>query len=271
MRGRFLAPVLLFTEHRPAGIGLPRPGCAFAGFGILTCMEERELHIPSEEPLIGWRLFRVRRSESGFMLSAPLIHNPGFEPFPSRTIEAICYQAEHPAPAPGCRCGLYAAVDGTLDSLSGYLHDSAHDRDPPVYAEVGCTGRVFVDSRGVRAQRIEILRLAAPASLWPDPDLQSQAVAELRQRYCVEVCELGVVPQWVVGNVMLQGAPAEDAAIDLDALLGRHGLLGRLNNSIGVRSPTLPRHARIGGMLPPPNARAVSRVPVAAPAEAPAG
>ena len=71
---------------------------------MLTSMEERELHFPAEQPLIGWRLFRVRRSESGFMLSAPLIHNPGFERFSSPVIDAICYQAEHPAPAPGCRC-----------------------------------------------------------------------------------------------------------------------------------------------------------------------
>jgi hypothetical protein len=198
-------------------------------FGILTFMEERELRFPAEQPLIGWRLFRVRRSESGFVLSAPLIHNPGFERFPSRAIDAICYEAEHPAPAPGCRCGLYAAIDGTLDSLSGYLSDSAHDRDPPIYAEVACTGRVFVDLRGVRAQRIEILRLATSASLWPDPGLQAQAVGELRQRYCVQVCGLGVVPQWVVANVMPRGAPPEAATIDLDALLealdgGRHAL-----------------------------------------------
>jgi hypothetical protein len=186
-------------------------------------MEERELHFPAERPLIGWRLFRVRRSESGFVLSAPLIHNPGFERFPSRTIEAICYEAEHPAPAPGCRCGLYAAIDGTLDSLSGYLCDSAHDRDPPIYAEVACTGRVFVDLRGARAQRIEILRLATSASQWPDPGLQAQAVADLSERYRVEVCGFGVVPQWVVANVMPQGAPPEDAAIDLDALLGSLG------------------------------------------------
>ena len=125
---------------------------------------------------------------------------------------------------PGCRCGLYAAIEGTLDSLSGYLSDNAHDRDPPIYAEVACTGRVFIDSRGVRAQRIEILRLATSASLWPDPGPQAQAVVELSQRYSVEVCGLGVVPPWVVANVMPQGAPPEDAAIDLDALLGTLGL-----------------------------------------------
>ena len=181
-------------------------------------MEERELHFAAERPLIGWRLFRVRRPESGFVLSAPLIHNPDFERFPSKTIDAVCYQADHPAPAPGCRCGLYAAVDGTLDSLAGYLSDSAHDLDPPVYAEVACTGRVFVDSRGVRAQRIEILRLATAAPLSPDRRLHAEAVAELSARYGVEVSGPGGVPRWVVANVMPQGAPPENAAVDLDAL-----------------------------------------------------
>jgi hypothetical protein len=103
------------------------------------------------------------------VLSAPLIHNPDFERFPSRAIEATCYPRDHPAPVPGCRSGLYAAIEGTLDSLSGYLGDSAHDDDPPIYAEVTCTGRVFVDLPGVRAQRIEVIRLATLASLWPDP------------------------------------------------------------------------------------------------------
>jgi hypothetical protein len=190
---------------------------------MLTSVEERELRVSDEQPLIGWRLFRVRLSGSGLVLSAPLIHNPGFERFPSKTIQAVCYQARHPAPAPGCRCGLHAAIDGTLDSLSGYLSDSAHDRDPPIYAEVACTGRVFVDARGVRAQQVEILRLAASAPLWPDPGLHGQAVAELSERYRVEVCDLGVVPRWVAANVMPQGAPPEDAAIDLDALVRRLG------------------------------------------------
>jgi hypothetical protein len=194
---------------------------------MLTSVEERELHFSDEQPLIGWRLFRVRRPDSGLVLSAPLIHNPGFERFPSKTIQAVCYQAEHPAPAPGCRCGLYAAIEGTLDSLPGYLSDSAHDRDPPIYAEVACTGRMFIDARGVRAQKVEILRIASAAPVWPDPGRHAEAVAELSQRYRVEVCSLGVVPQWVVANVMPQGAPPEDATVDLDALV----------ESLGQRSP----------------------------------
>ncbi len=197
---------------------------------MLASVEERELLCPETRPLNGWRLFRVRRSESGFVLSAPLIHNPDFERFPSRTIDATCYTQDHPAPAPGCRCGLYAAIEGTLDSLSGYLSDSAYDRDPSIYAEVACTGRVFVDLRGVRAERIEVVRLATSVSLWPDPVVQAQASAELSERYGVEVCDLEVMPPWVLANVMPQGAPPEDAAADLDALL----------MGLGLRSPQSP-------------------------------
>ena len=75
---------------------------------------------------------------------------------------------------------------------------------------------MFVDSRGVRGQRIEILRLATPLS--PDRRLHAEAVAELSARYGVEVCGPGGVPGWVVANVMPQGAPPENAAVDLDAL-----------------------------------------------------
>jgi hypothetical protein len=75
----------------------------------------------------------------------------------------------------------------------------------------------------VRAQRIELLRLATPASLWPDPGLQAQALAEFSERYRVEACGPGVVPGWVVANVMAQGAPPEDAAIDLGAPARSHG------------------------------------------------
>jgi hypothetical protein len=182
-------------------------------------MDERELQFSEERPLIGWRLFRVRRSETGFMLSAPLIHNPDFEHFPAPIIDAVCYEAHHPAPAAGCRCGLYAAIEGTLDSLSGYLVDSAHDRDPVVYAEVACTGRIFIDVRGVRAQRIAILRLATPVSPWSDPGLQAQAASQLCRRYSVELCDPDVLPQWLTSNAMPRGAPPDDAAIDLDALV----------------------------------------------------
>ncbi len=192
-------------------------------------VEERELDCSDGPPLLGWRFFRVRRGASGPMLAAPLIHDPDFEPFPSKEIVARCYDQDHPAPAPGCRCGLYVAVEGTLDSLAGYLLDSAHDRDPVVYAEVACTGRLFVDKRGVRAERIHILRLAACPSAWPDPDAHAEAFTALRERDehrpappCrrdgIAISDLDVVPEWVQSNVM-PGAPPNDSRLDLDALM----------------------------------------------------
>ena len=186
-------------------------------------MEERELDCSDGWPLLGWRLFRVRRSASDHFLTAPLIHDADFEPFPSRDIVARCYDHDHPAPAPACRCGLYAAIEGTLDSLAGYLLDSAHDHDPAVYAEVACTGRVFLDRRGLRAERLLILRLAASSSVWTDPRAYGDAVAALRGRYGIDVCSIDVVPDWVLANVMPQGAPPEDATVDLDALILREG------------------------------------------------
>lgn len=90
-----------------------------------------------------------------------------------------CYERAHPAPAPGCRCGLYVAVDGPLDSLVRYLADSARDRAPPIYAEVGCTGRAFVDRRGVRVEQLTVTRLATSESVWSDAATMTQATAHL--------------------------------------------------------------------------------------------
>jgi hypothetical protein len=187
-------------------------------------MDERELDCPPDRPLIGWRIFRVRRAEDGFTLAAPLIHDPGFEAFPSRVVRATCYEEDHVAPAPGCRCGLYAEVEGTLDSLSGYLLDSAHDIDPPIYAEVACTGRVFVDFRGVRAEQLDVLRLATSDSLWPDPSIRTQAVQDLEQRYRIDVADIAAMPSWVLANDMPQGAPPPGVTLDLDELLDGLGL-----------------------------------------------
>ena len=184
-------------------------------------MDERELDCTDGPPLIGWRFFRVRHGASGPMLAAPLIHDPDFELFPSIEIAATCYDHDHPAPAPSCRCELYVAIEGTLDSLAGYLLDSAHDRDPVVYAEVACTGRLFVDKRGVRAEHIQILALAASPSAWPDPGTYAEAVAALTGRYGVAICDLDVVPEWVLTHAMPHGAPPDDATLDLDAVMVR--------------------------------------------------
>jgi|SRR5579872_5805579 len=185
----------------------------------MALVDERSLHCSVERPLLGWRLFRVRATPEGFQLSAPLIHNPDYELFPERVIDAVCYQFDHPAPAPQCRCGLYVAIDGTRDSLQGYLVDSAHDRDIPVLAEVACTGRAFLDARGVRVQRLSVTRVATSPDAWPDLDTYERVSADLIERYDVDMCDQSEIPSWITSNVQSKGAPQADASVDLDALV----------------------------------------------------
>jgi hypothetical protein len=166
-------------------------------------------------PLSGWRLFRVGRDENGPILVSPMYHDPEQPPWPEVGGVASCNEG-HPAPAPGCRCGIYAAIEGTLDSLPGYLLDTSYDRKPWAYAEVACSGRVFVDMRGVRAERAAIVRLALSEAGWPDDSAFEVAGRQLRDRYRVFVGGLDGVPAWVTANRRPHGPPPDDVRLDLD-------------------------------------------------------
>lgn len=179
-------------------------------------IEERELHYPPDAPLRAWRLFRVRSCDAGVLLCSPMYHDPDPPPWPDVGSVAACYEG-HPAPAPGCRCGIYAVIPGTLDSLPGYLLDTAHDGGLWAYAEIACSGRVFVDMRGVRAERAEIVRIALPDSSRPDGVVGLGAAKRLlRERYRVPVGGLDGVPDWVTGNQRGAGRPPDEVSLDLD-------------------------------------------------------
>jgi hypothetical protein len=81
---------------------------------------------------------------------------------------------------------------------------------------------VFVDMRGVRAQRAKLLRLALPEDSWPPDQTVDGVAAILRDRYCVPVSRMDVVPQWVTANDRRGGGPPDDADLKLD--LERLGL-----------------------------------------------
>ncbi len=180
-------------------------------------IEERELTFTPAAPLRAWRLFRVCTSDDGFVLSSPMYHDPDPTPWPRVASAAVCYQ-DHPAPTAGCRCGIYAVIPGVLDSLPGYLVDTAHNNDPWAYAEVACSGRVFVDMRGVRAERAEILNIALAESCWPDEATLASAKRLLHDRYHVPVSGLEDVPDWVTRNLRAEGPPPDEATLDLDTL-----------------------------------------------------
>ena len=178
-------------------------------------IEERELRFTPHAPLLGWRLFRIRQDEDGPLLSSPMYHNPDPPPWPEAASTAACDEG-HSAPAPGCRCGIYAAIPGTLDSLPGYLLDTAYDRDPWAYAEIACSGRVFVDMRGVRAERAELVRIALAEECWPAGAALEELSRTLGARYGVPVGGLAEAPAWLSGNLRSQGPPPGDATLDLD-------------------------------------------------------
>jgi len=178
-------------------------------------IEEQELLYSRAAPLRAWRLFRVRTCDERLVLSSPMYHDPEPASWPQAGCEATCHD-DHSAPAPRCRCGIYAAVEGTLDSLPGYLLDTAHDRDPWLYAEIACSGRVFVDMRGVRAQRAEIVRLVVPEAEWSDEQEREALGRLLGERYRVPVGGLEDVPAWVTENRRDQGPPPDEVGLRLD-------------------------------------------------------
>jgi hypothetical protein len=177
-------------------------------------IEEQEFHFPAAVPLRAWRLFRVRPDPRGYVLYSPMFDDPDPTPWP--TFKVAACNEDHPAPTEGCRCGIYAAVPGTLDSLPGYLLDTAHDPNPWAFAEVGCSGRVFVDMRGVRAERVEILRLHLAETCWPDHSTLAQVRQLLSARYGVAVSGMDGVPGWVLSNERDQGPPPDEVNLDLD-------------------------------------------------------
>ena len=135
--------------------------------------------------------------------------------WPHLQAEATCHKG-HPAPSPGCRCGIYGAVTGTLDSLPGYLRDTAYEHDPWAYAEIACHGRVFVDMRGVRAEHARLVRIALPENGWPAGAGPGEASRMLRDRYGVPAGGMECVPEWLTANVRPGGPPPDAESLNLD-------------------------------------------------------
>jgi hypothetical protein len=181
--------------------------------------DERELRFTRGAPLLAWRLFRVRRLRTGYWLCAPMIHSPAPPPWqPGRTV-ARCLEHDHAAPAPGCRCGIYAAIEGTLDSLSGYLLDTAYDGDPWAYAEVACSGRVFLDARGLRCEEALVVQIALAEESFATAEERGRASEGLAARYGVRVGSREAAPGWLIDNSRGRGEPFETEGVDLSVLL----------------------------------------------------
>jgi hypothetical protein len=184
-------------------------------------IDEHELAFTRVAPLLAWRLFRARRLPEGFVLCAPMIHSPAPPPWQTGRMTARCLEHDHAAPAPDCRCGIYGAIEGTLDSLPGYLLDTSYDVDPWAYAEIACSGRVFLDARGVRCEEALLVRIALVEESFASVEDRVTATDDLRARYGVQVAASDVAPGWLTGNSHEQGPPLDTEGVDLSALRRR--------------------------------------------------
>jgi hypothetical protein len=169
--------------------------------------DETELRFTREAPLFARRLFRVRSLGEGYALCSPMIHRPAPPPWRPGLTVARCAEHDHAAPVPDCRCGIYGAVEGTLDSLPGYLRDTAYDGDPWAYAEIACTGRVFMDARGVRSEEAQLVQIALAEESFMSAGEHARAAEDLKERYGVLVASADAAPAWLTENVREHGSP----------------------------------------------------------------
>ncbi len=106
--------------------------------------------VPEDAPIRAWRYWQT--SPRRLLRSVAQRH---FEWPPGRAIRAMCTGGGHPAPDPGCWCGVSGARD--IDALRD--HGLCVLPGPLIVGEVDLWGRVIEESYGYRAER------AAPASI----------------------------------------------------------------------------------------------------------
>lgn len=104
-----------------------------------------------DEPLTAWRYWRV--DAAGRLVS---VSQRGFTWQPGVPLRAGCVGGGHPAPDPGCNCGIHGSPDLAA------LRDHALCLAPGelVIGEVGLWGRVVHDDHGYRGE------YASPRRLW---------------------------------------------------------------------------------------------------------
>jgi hypothetical protein len=110
----------------------------------------------ADEPILGWRLWRLHRTDADELRLAPTTPRSDWEP--AVAIHATCsgahtrlymvfnpeLEATHRSPMPGCTCGIHAMKDARRVSRS--LAPAA------VIGRVAMWGRVLEHSRGWRAE-----------------------------------------------------------------------------------------------------------------------
>jgi hypothetical protein len=221
------------------------------------------------EPLIGWRVWQLAELLRGPTLMPAAVR---VSPWPARApFRATCRATwlpagiEHPAPDPGCRCGIYAS-----DSLESFL---AAERSPaaPVIGQVALWGRVIEHRTGWRAEYAypSRVRLVCGACLRAHGGIGAPVVAWRcgGRRLGVSCADHAPAPTAegiVTGDPdRLQGRLLSAYAVDLLPTEPLAGLFAFAPTPTAPRTPWRPGDEPAPGV--PPDDRSDAAVPGAAP------
>lgn len=144
---------------------------------------------PPEDPQVAWRYWRLRPGPNRLQSVSQrrVVWQPG------TPLRAVCLADSHPAPDPGCACGVYGAPD--LGALRD--HSLCLSPGPLVIGEASLWGPVLADSDGIRA------RFGYPRRLWlvsdTVDDAERQAILDDLAAYGVAVGQMPLIE--AVGEV----------------------------------------------------------------------
>lgn len=130
------------------------------------------------DPVIGWRYWHLEFDP----VRLGSVTQRGYSWKPGRPIHARCASSGHPAPAPGCACGVYAGVD--LAALCE--HGLCLPAGGLVVGEVATWGLVLTEEDGYRGEygyphRLSVVEETVAAGALPN------ALAALATAYGVPV------------------------------------------------------------------------------------
>ncbi|MBW3614424.1 MAG: hypothetical protein KY439_03830 [Actinobacteria bacterium] len=100
---------------------------------------------PADKPFVGWRywLFQPTTGHLGSVSHRRIEWHPG------QPLQAVCLTGGHPAPSPGCACGIHASPDRRRLLEHGLCLAPGL---PLVFGRVAVWGAVVTDDHGWRAQ-----------------------------------------------------------------------------------------------------------------------
>ena len=143
------------------------------------------------EPVLGWRLWQVRRHGDEYRLESFTWHHVSWPP--RRRLEARCPTHARDAPARGHECGIHAFKSRDLAELllrrytgvrRPYYEGVTHDvRRPIALGRVSLWGRILERDKGFRAE------YAYPYDIFLIGGSES-ILGDLRRLYAVDVCEI---------------------------------------------------------------------------------